>query len=275
MHVFSPEIIAVLLASGALAGFCAGLLGIGGGIILVPLFLWCFPLAGFPPQTLVHTALGTSLGIIIPTACSSALAHRKHGNVNWHHVSIMALGAVTGALLGSTLAVLLSGARLKGLFGLMLMLVGVEMFLSSRRRLPPVTEKEVPIYKLLLVGLAGGSFSSFFGIGGGVVTVPLMVLYLCLPIHLAVGNASALIVIASSVGTLSYILHGWGQAGLAPFSLGFVNPLVVALVIPASISLARIGVRVARRVPHDKLAKIFAVLQFFIGARLLWQMFLH
>jgi uncharacterized membrane protein YfcA len=271
MSIFSPEIIFILCASGALAGFCAGLLGIGGGIILVPLFLWCFPLAGFAPQGLVHAALGTSLGIIIPTACSSALAHRRHGNVNWRHVAYLAIGGACGATLGATIASFLSGGHLKGIFGIMLVLVGAKMFFS-RRRLPPERETDIPIVSLLLVGLTGGGFSAFFGIGGGVVTVPLMVIALHLPIHLAVGNASALIVVSSFFGTLSYILHGWGRPGLAPFSLGYVNLLVAAWVIPFSILFARLGVRVAGRVPHDKLTKIFAIVQIVIGSRFVFQL---
>jgi uncharacterized protein len=268
MHIYSPEIVAILLASGALAGFCAGLLGIGGGVILVPLFLWCFPLAGFAPETMVHSAIGTSLGIILPTACSSALAHRKHGNVDWHHVLFLALGGASGAICGATLAAHLPGEKLKGIFGLMLILVGLKMFIS-KRHLPPARDTAVPIRSLLLVGLCGGGFSAFFGIGGGVVTVPLMVLALQLPIHLAVGNASALIVISSTFGAASYIFHGWGRPGLADFSLGYVNLLVFALVVPASVLCARIGVRVARRVPHDKLSGIFALLQLLIGGNLL------
>ena len=267
MHIYSPEMVAIFLGSGALAGFCAGLLGIGGGVILVPLFLWCFPLAGFAPAGLVHSAIGTSLGIILPTACSSALAHRKHGNVNWRHVLFLAMGGATGAICGSTLAAHLPGDKLKGLFGLMLIVVGLKMFFSQRH-LPPERDTPVPVPALLLVGLCGGSLSAFFGIGGGVVTVPLMVLALQLPIHLAVGNASALIVISSSFGAASYIFHGWGHPGLAAFSLGYVNLLVVALVVPSSVVFARVGVRVARRVPHDKLSGIFALLQLLIGGNL-------
>lgn len=271
MTILSPEILSILVLSGAAAGFFAGLLGIGGGIILVPLFLWCFPLAGFAPEGLVHAALGTSLGVIIPTACSSALAHRRHGNVNWRQVAFLAIGGAGGAILGATAAAFLPGAKLKGLFGVMLVLVGVKMFFAQRH-LPPARESGVPVISLLLVGLAGGGFSAFFGVGGGVVTVPLMVIALQLPIHLAVGNASALIVVSSFFGTLSYILHGWGRPGLPPFSMGYVNLLVTAVVIPFSILFARVGVKVARRVPHDKLAKIFAVLQIGIGTRLVLQM---
>ena len=153
----------------------------------------------------------------------------------------------------------------------MLLLVGVKMFFSQRR-LPPERETSIPVVPLLLVGLAGGGFSAFFGVGGGVVTVPLMVIALHLPIHLAVGNASALIVVSSFFGTLSYILHGWGRPGLAPFSLGYVNLLVAAVVVPFSILFARLGVRVAGRVPHDKLAKIFALVQIVIGSRFVIQL---
>jgi uncharacterized membrane protein YfcA len=271
MSIFPLEIFLILGLSGAVAGFCAGLLGIGGGIILVPLFLWCFPLAGFGPQGLVHSALGTSLSIIIPTACSSALAHRKHGNVNWRQVAFLAVGGALGATLGATIAAFLPGERLKGIFGIMLVLAGVKMFFSQRH-LPPVRDTEVPIISLLLVGLAGGGFSAFFGVGGGVVTVPLMVIALHLPIHLAVGNASALIVVSSFFGTLSYVLHGWGHPGLPPFSFGYVNILVAAVVIPFSSLFARLGVSVAGRVPHDKLAKIFAMLQIGIGAKFVFHM---
>ena len=269
MHILSPEIIAILLVTGAVAGFCAGLLGIGGGVILVPLFLWCFPLAGFPPEGLVHSAIGTSLAIIVLTACSSATAHRKHGNVNWSQVLFLAVGGACGALIGSTLAAHLPGDKLKGVFAVMLILVGLKMFISTRR-LPPERDTPVPVRSLLLVGLTGGAFSAFFGIGGGVVTVPLMVMVLQLPIHLAVGNASALIVVSTVFGTAGYILHGWGLPGLPAFSLGYVNLLVVALVVPASTLSARLGVRVARGAPHDKLSMIFALLQLVIGSKMLY-----
>ena len=269
MDILSPHIVAILLASGAVAGFCAGLLGIGGGVILVPLFLWCFPLAGFPPEGLVHSAIGTSLGVIVLTACSSALAHRKHGNVDWYQVLYLAMGGACGAILGSTLATYLPGEKLKGVFAVMLILVGLKMFFS-KRHLPPERDTPVPVPSLLLVGLVGGGFSAFFGIGGGVVTVPLMVMALGLPIHLAVGNASALIVVSTIFGTASYILHGWNLPSLPAFSLGYVNLLVVALVVPASTLFARLGVRVARHAPHDKLSLIFAMLQLVIGTKILF-----
>ena len=252
MGTFAISTILFFVVLGSLAGFLAGLLGIGGGIILVPLFLWAFDVTGFAPELLVHIAFGTSLAIIIPTAFSSTLGHRKRGNVVWHQVAYLCLGGLLGAFIGAWLASLLSGDWLKGLFGAMQILVALQMIIFHPR-LPPERSDLVPVWPLVAVGFAGGVFSAFFGVGGGVIAVPLMVIALRFPIHLAVGNSSALIVISSLSGALSYMFHGWGSDLLPPFSLGYVNYLVFILVAPFSIGMARIGVRVASRTAHDKL----------------------
>ncbi len=272
MHILSLPIIALFIALGALAGFLAGLLGIGGGIILVPVFLAAFPIAGFAPDIVVHAALGTSLAIILPTALSSSFGHRRRGNVQWHQVLWMALGGTLGAVSGATLAAAISGDRLKGFFGLMLILVGVKLF-THHRRPPPEREKGIPRWQFILVGVVGGSFSAFFGVGGGVVTVPLMVLVLQLPIHLAVGNASALIVVSSFFGALSYIFHGWGMPEMPAFSLGYVNLLVVLLVAPFTIVFARVGVLVAGKLNRDRLLRVFSLLQIGIGLKIFISVF--
>ncbi len=127
MGTFSIATIVLFVILGSLAGFLAGLLGIGGGIILVPLFLWAFEASGFAPEIMVHTAFGTSLAIIIPTALSSTFGHRKRGNVEWHQVAFLCLGGLFGALSGAWLASLLSGDWLKGLFGVMQIMVAVQL----------------------------------------------------------------------------------------------------------------------------------------------------
>jgi hypothetical protein len=273
MGSFDIATILIFVILSNLAGFLAGLLGIGGGIILVPLFLWAFESAGFAPEVLVHAALGTSLAVIIPTALSSTLGHRKHGNVEWHQVAYLCLGGLFGALCGAWLASLLSGEWLKGLFGAMQLLVALQ-FLLFRPRLPPTRGDDVLSRPLVAVGFAGGVFSAFFGVGGGVIAVPLMVIVLSFPIHLAVGNSSALIVVASLFGALSYMFHGWGAELLPPFSLGYVNYLVFALVAPFSIGMARLGVHVASRVAHDKLVKVFAALLVLVGLRMIYSAWL-
>jgi uncharacterized membrane protein YfcA len=267
MSFFSPLIVTIVILLGSTAGFLAGLLGIGGGVILVPLFLWAFPLAGVHEDIVAHLAFGTSLAIIIPTAISSTLMHRRHGNVNWHQVLWLVMGGVLWAFVGGTAASFLSGPWLKGLFGLMLITVAVRMFFA-KPYLPPERETGVPRAHLCGVGLVGGGFSAFFGIGGGVVAVPLMVILLQMPAHLAVGNSSALIVASSLFGTLTYVVHGLGNPLVPPYSLGFVSAPVATLIAPLSIIFASLGVRVARRVDHGKLLKIFAFLLIIIGFRM-------
>ncbi len=267
MNLLAPDIVLLFILLGSLAGLLAGLLGIGGGIIFVPLFLHVFPLIGIDPSVMVHMAFGTSLGLILPTAVSSTLGHRKRGNVDWSQVYGLALGGVAGAGAGSTLAAYLTGDSLQFLFALMQIIVALRMFRSPRYR-PVGAGRPVPFWQLVLVGSAGGAFSAFFGVGGGVIAVPLMVILLRLPIRLAVGNSSALIVVSSLAGAVSYVLHGWNGPRLPPLSAGYVNLLVLGLVAPFSMLAARLGVRIAGRLPHDKLVRVFALLLILVGVRI-------
>ncbi len=269
MALLTLPIILLTLFLGAFAGFLAGLLGIGGGVILVPLFLWLFPLAGFPDPVIVHTAFGTSLAIIIPTSFSSTLGHRKRGNVDWHMVSYLALGGMIGALLGSSAAAVIPGGYLKALFGALQILIALKL-LFFHPHLPPERPDQPPKGQLLVVGLVGGFFSAFFGIGGGVVAVPLMLIVLQLPIHLAVGNSSALIVCSSFAATIGYVLHGLQAPQQAEFSFGYVNVLVATIVAPLSLLSARLGVKLASRTSQDQLVKAFAVLLALVGGKILF-----
>ncbi|HEY5673236.1 MAG TPA: sulfite exporter TauE/SafE family protein [Malonomonas sp.] len=269
MELLSAQIILLSLFFGAVAGFLAGLLGIGGGVILVPLFLWLFPLACFPEHLVVHTAFGTSLAIIVPTSISSTLGHRKRGNVDWHMVTFLAIGGIIGALLGSTAAAYMPGNQLKAVFGLLQIVIALKL-LFFQPHLPPERSDPPPSRQLLLVGLAGGFFSAFFGIGGGIVAVPLMLIVLQLPIHLAVGNSSALIVVSSFAATLGYVFHGLQQPVTTPFSLGYVNLLVAAVLAPLTMICARVGVRLATEVSQQRLIKVFAVMLILIGLKILF-----
>ncbi|MCW8891897.1 MAG: sulfite exporter TauE/SafE family protein [Deltaproteobacteria bacterium] len=269
MDLLTPQIIFLTLSMGAFAGFLAGLLGIGGGVILVPLFLWLFPLAGFAPEVVVHTAFGTSLAIILPTAISSTFGHRKRRNVDWHMVTFLAVGGVLGSLLGSSVAALISGANLKLFFGLMQIIVSLKLLFYQQPYLPPADYDSARKSPLMLVGFIGGFFSAFFGIGGGVIAVPLMLIFLQLPIHLAVGNSSALIVVSSFSAVICYVWYGLQQPTLMPFSFGYVNLLVAAIVAPLTMVFARLGVKLSSRTSQTKLVKVFAVLLLCVGVKIL------
>ncbi len=271
MDLISPQIISLIVIVGALAGFLAGLLGIGGGVILVPLFLWLFPLAGFPSEQIVHIAFATSLAIIFPTAISSAHAHRLKGNVVWGMVGYLIAGGVAGSFGGSSAAAVMPGGQLKLAFALLMIAIGINLLLKRQKQDEAVASLAVKPVPLMVVGLIGGFASAFFGIGGGVVAVPLMLMLLRLPIHLAVGNSSALIVVSSFAAVCCYIYYGWGQPDLPDFSLGYVNLLVAVIVAPVSILAARYGVRLAAKTSQAKLVKIFAILLILVGAKILLQ----
>ena len=271
--MFSPAVILLFATFGSIAGFLAGLLGIGGGVILVPLFLWAFAHVGFSDTVLVHVAIGTSLAIIVPTTISSTLSHFRNGHVNPTQVLHMSIGAIAGALCGATIASHVDGEVLKGLFGLMQVVVAIKLLLPFKP-LHMEPERLIPPRILLLVGLVAGSFSAFFGVGGGVIAVPMMLFLLHLPIHKAVGNSSAMIVLSSLVGALSYVAHGWSVPNLPDWSVGYVNLLVVAIVAPFTIIAAKFGARLAGRIDRDKLIRVFALLLIVVGLRLLIPLFL-
>lgn len=269
--MFAPEILFLFVVVGTFAGFLAGLFGIGGGIVLIPLFLWAFRVAGFAPEILVHSAFGTSLAIIIPTAISSAWGHRQRGNVDYRTVLRLAGGSLVGVAVGSSLAAGLSGEVLKGMMGIMQIGVGLRIFFQPP---PPEGRPHNPARTpALLIGFAVGMFSSFFGVGGGIIAVPLLVYFLGHSMHQAVGNSSALMVVSALAGTFSYIVHGWGHPGLPAFSIGYVNLQVFALITPLTVLLARVGVRTASRVAHAPLLRAFALFIIAIGVNMVARSF--
>lgn len=268
MDFLSFDLLVCFIAFGTVAGCLAGMLGIGGGVILVPLFMWRFQLAGFDPSTLVHCAFATSLAIIIPTAISNTLGHYKQGNVCRYHVLYLSLGGVVGACIGAWCASRLSGSTLSLAFGVMQIAVSVKLLTGALK--PSTDKRRDQGAMLLLAGFVGGCFSSFFGVGGGVIAVPLMVILLRFPIHLAVGNSTALIVVSSFVGTCAYILSGWQSYAFEGGFLGFVYLPAVALVIPFSLFGAQIGVRLARLCSHIKMVKVFSLLLVCVGVKMIW-----
>jgi len=267
VDLLSVEILSVFAVFGIVAGIAAGLLGIGGGVILVPLFMWGFKLTGINPEILVHCAFATSLAIIIPTAISNTLGHLKRKNVRGNQVLYLAMGATFGAFAGSWAAYSLKGDVLQMAFGIMQIAVALKMVTGSMKS----SSGELREQKILLLftGLLGGAYSAFFGVGGGVVAVPLMVLCLRFPMQLAVGNSAALIIASSFFGTCSYIYSGWQLTSVTDGFLGFVFLPAVAMVVPFSLIGSRIGVHFAGRFSHTKLVCCFAVLLSFIGVRVI------
>jgi uncharacterized membrane protein YfcA len=257
--------VSAYLATGVLSGLMAGLLGLGGGIVVVPFLIWMFPKLGFVAAWIPHLAVGTSLATIVGTGSTSVYAHQGRGAVRWDLFRQLAPWIVLGAWLGSATAALLTGDWLKRLFALFLIYLGARMFR------PPVPSVSMWVPGLLGTRLAAagiGSLSALVGIGGGTLTVPFLA-RTGLDMRRAVATAAACGVPIAVAGALGYIVTGWGREGLPDGSTGFVYWPAVGAILTASVPSAPIGARLAHTLPLSALRRTFAVLVLLVAVRLL------
>jgi len=238
---------------------------------MVPLLcLWAYPAMGIAPEIIVHLSFGTSLAIIIPTSLSSSWAHSRTGNVDWRIVFLLAVPGIAGSLLGSTLAAHSPGRVLKILFGCLLVITSGQMIRQKKGAEAQEILSLPRVLPTLFIGFLVGLFSAFFGLGGGVIAVPLMIRFLGIPIHRAVGISIAFVFFASLIGTAGYIFNGWGQPHLPPFALGYIFlPGWVLAGIP-SVFTAPWGAKVARKTKPSRLRRAFALLLMIVGIRMLF-----
>jgi uncharacterized membrane protein YfcA len=260
-------LLAVLAASGLLAGFAAGLLGVGGGIVTVPVLEYSLRFAGVPEEYRMHVAVATSLAAIIPTAISSARSHHARGAVDWPLAKRWAAPMILGAFAGSLLASHAPQAVLAGVFG------GVALLIACKMLLPldhwQVTD-QVPggVTGGLMASLIGG-VSAVMGIGGGTLSVP--TLNLCgYPIHRAVGTAAFFGLLISVPGTVGYLLAR-PPAGLPWLTVGFVSLAGLAVIAPGSMLTATLGARVAHVLSRRRLAQAFGAFLLVVGSRMLYR----
>jgi uncharacterized membrane protein YfcA len=241
---------------GLVAGFFAGLLGIGGGLILVSLMVFAFNAQGFPADRVMHLALGTSLATIVFTSIKSVLAHHRHGAVRWDIVRHSAAGLVLGTLAGSAIADALQSRALAVVFTAFVVYSAVNMMLDIRprpdRRLPGPTGLQIGAG---LVGLA----SALVGAGGGFISIPLMS-FCNVPMRQCVATSAALGLPIAVSGTLGFLIGGWGKDHLPSLSLGYVYlPALVGIVAGTFITVP-VGARLAHSIPVPRLKKVFAVI---------------
>lgn len=257
------------LALGLAAGFVAGLLGVGGGLIIVPVLAFIFTAHHFPEQYVMHLALGTSLASIIFTSISSLRAHHAHGAVNWKVWREVTPGIVTGTLLGSVLAAYLSAYFLKAFFVGFVFYVGTQMLLDIK----PKASRELPgLSGMFAAGNVIGAVSSLVGIGGGTLSVPFMT-WCNIKLHQAIGTSAAIGLPIAVAGAVGYVANGLVVNTLPPHSLGFIYLPALGAIVAASILTAPLGAKLAHRLPVTKLKKIFAVLLYTLGIRMLISLF--
>ncbi len=253
---------------GAFAGILAGLLGVGGGLIIVPVLTFIFTAQHLPDAHILHLALGTSLASIMFTSVSSLRAHHQRGAVDWIVVRRISLGIIVGTFGGSWVAAQLSTRFLKAFFVVFLYYVATQMLLNIK----PKPHRQLPgLTAMFGVGSVIGGVSSLVGIGGGSLSVPFLT-WCNVAIHRAIGTSAAIGFPIAVAGAVGYIVNGL-SAPLPPYSLGFVYLPALAGIATASIVTAPVGAKLAHSLPVDKLKKIFALLLIVMGTKLLWSLF--
>ncbi len=255
----------VYLAIGVTVGFLAGLFGIGGGMIMVPMLVFVFTAKGFPAEHMMHLSLATSMATIVFTSLSSVRAHHRHAAVDWRVARAMAPGIVVGALAATLIAGFIPTRPLAIAFTAFMFYAAAQMFFEVKPR--PSRQLPGPA-GLFGVGAGIGALSSVLAAGGAFLSIPFLAR--CnVPLKRAVGTAAANGFPIAAAGTAGYVLNGLRVDNLPEGSLGFVYLPALALIVLASMPMAPLGARLAHRLPVRRLRIVFALMLFAIALRML------
>jgi uncharacterized protein len=262
-----PALIVAFVAMGAIVGFLAGLLGLGGGMTMVPLLTLAFSHQGFAAAHVVHLAVATATATILFTSIASTREHHRHGAVMWGVVAGLAPGIVVGSFVGPQIVGTMSTSFLAAFFGLFIAVSATQTLLDRK----PKPSRELPgRVGLFAVGGGIGLVSSMVGAGGAFLTVPFMAacnvnLRNCVATSAAVGLPVAV------AGTISFVIAGQHQVGLPPWSIGYVYAPALLAIVVGSVIFAPIGARAAHRWPVKMLRRGFAGLLYVLAVYMLWK----
>lgn len=263
------EWILAYLALGAFVGFFAGLLGVGGGGIMVPMLTTMFALQDFPREHLVHVALGTSMAAIVMTSISSLRTHHAHGAVRWDIVRHITPGVLIGTFGGTFIASRVDNAPLAIFFACFMAYVSLQMLLNVK----PKPSRDLPgPAGLASVGGGIGLVSALVAIGGGSLSVPFMT-WCNVKMQNAIGTSAAIGLPIALAGALGYLINGWNSTGLPDWSVGYVYLPALILISLVSTFTAPLGARLAHRLPVATLKKIFAAVLILLSAKMLHTVF--
>lgn len=253
------------LVIGLIAGFLAGLLGIGGGALIVPMLVFVFTAQGLPPEHLLHVALGTSMATIVFTSLSSMRAHHGHRAVDWRIARMLAPGMLAGSFGAALLAGLIPTRPLAMMFTALVFFVGTQLLLD----LKPKNTRELPgTVGIFIAGALIGGVSSLAAAGGAFLAIPFLA-WCNVPLRRAIGTASATGFPIALAGSAGYMVQGWHAAGLPEASLGYVYLPALGLVVVMSMLAAPSGARLAHRLPVKQLRMVFALMFYALALRML------
>lgn len=252
---------------GIFAGLMAGMLGIGGGLIIVPILVWLFSVQGHvPPEIMMQVAVGTSLATIILTSIGSIWAHHQKGAVDWLIVRRILLGLLIGSVAGSVLAHYMPSDVLKKVFGVLQITIALQMAFGRQ----PAPHSQLPgSVGMTTAGSVVGAISSLMGMGGGAVSTPFFA-WCNVPMRRAIATSAAIGFPAAIAGSAAYVFTGYGLPNLPPMSLGYVYLPAWLSIGVMSIVSAMLGAKLTHILPVDILKKVFAVLLIVLGIKMLF-----
>ncbi|WP_235041716.1 sulfite exporter TauE/SafE family protein [Vreelandella profundi] len=257
------------VALGGFVGLMAGLLGIGGGGIMVPILTSLFVLQGVPHEHLAHLALGTAMAAIIPASTASLLSHHRHEAVRWDIVRFITPGILVGTFLATFVAALIPTRSLAIFFACFMVLMSIQMLINVKPK--PSRSLPSPV-GVSGVGLGIGGISALVAIGGGSLTVPFLT-WCNVTLPRAIGTSAAVGLPIALAGALGYIINGWGVSGLPDATLGFVYLPAFLLMAPFSILMAPIGAKLAHKLPVALLKRVFAFLLMGLALQMVYTVF--
>jgi len=251
-----------MVPTAILAGFSAGLFGIGGGLITVPFLFFIFESLNFDKAYLMHLSVGTSFAIIIPTSIVSVLTHKKHNSVDASIIKSYGIFVISGVLLGTILAANLKTESLLLIFSIVVYFLGA--YLLNINEKTSKLKSNFSLTPKIVLGFMSGFISAPMGIGGAVMNVPIL-RYFGYPINKAIGSAAAVGLIIAFFGALGFFITGTYLDANLPLSIGFINIPAFLIFIPVTMLMARIGANISNKINKLKLQKLFGIFLFFIG----------
>jgi len=261
-------IVSVMVVSAIIVGFMAGLFGIGGGLIMVPVLFYVFSFFGIDQTFVMHLAIGTSFSIIIPNSIISTITHMKFKAVDFSIVKTFGVFVVIGVVLGTIFAVSLKTSSLILFFSIMTMIFAI-YFLIQKEQINPAPREINLIYRVIC-GFLSGFLSAPMGIGGGVFNTPVFKMF-GYPINVAIGSSAAIGFLIALVGSISFAVSGSYLNINVPLSLGFVNIPTFLVYVPITTFMAKIGAETVHKVDKKFIGKLFGIYLFIVACRFFYE----
>ena len=263
-------VVFIMALSAVPVGFMAGLFGIGGGLITVPVLFYIFNFIGLDQEFIMHLAVGTSFSIIIPTSIISTMTHMKYKAVDFKIVKTFGLFVIIGVILGTLFAANLKTASLILFFSAMTMFFSI-IFLTSKEKINP-EKREINLFFRIILGFLSGFLSAPMGIGGGIINTPILKMF-GFSINTAIGSSAAIGFLIALIGAIGFIITGSYLNIDAPASIGFVNIPAFFIFVPITMFMAKIGAKTVHKVDRKLVGKLFGVFLLFVSCRLFYEYF--